>query len=98
MDVLKIDRSFVSDMTESSDANALIHTLVELGRTLGLVTLAEGIELGSQLDGLRRERCDTGQGYLFSRPVPAEAIDALLDGEDEGAVPVASSVPEPRPG
>jgi len=98
VDVLKIDRSFVSDMTESSDANALIHTLVELGRTLGLVTLAEGIELGSQLDGLRRERCDTGQGYLFSRPVPAEAIDALLDGEDEGAVPVASSVPEPRPG
>jgi EAL domain-containing protein (putative c-di-GMP-specific phosphodiesterase class I) len=78
VDVLKIDRSFVADMSESPDAEALIHTLVELGRTLGLVTLAEGIEAESQLEVLRRERCDVGQGYMFSRPVSPRAIDRLL--------------------
>jgi len=92
VDILKIDRSFVSDMDQSPDAQALIHTLVELGRTLGLVTLAEGIELGTQLEGLRAERCDAGQGYLFSRPVPADEIDALLDAADDGErVRVAAS-------
>ena len=79
VDVLKIDRSFVADMTRSPDAAALIHTLIELGRTLGLVTLAEGIETHEQLEGLRRENCDHGQGFLFSGPVEAQEIGALLD-------------------
>ena len=75
-----------------SDAAALIHTLVELGRILGMVTLAEGIEEPAQLLGLRAERCDAGQGYLFSRPVPADEIDALLDAADDGErVRVAAS-------
>ena len=63
MDVLKIDRSFVSEMSRSPDAAALIHTLVELGRTLGLVTLAEGIETArASSRGCARESCDHGQG------------------------------------
>ena len=66
VDLLKIDRSFVADMSRSPDAAALIHTMVELGRTLGLVTLAEGIEDEDQLEGLRGERCDQGQGFIFS--------------------------------
>jgi diguanylate cyclase (GGDEF)-like protein/PAS domain S-box-containing protein len=78
VDVLKIDRSFVSEMDGSADSAALIHTLVELGRSLGLVTLAEGIEEHSQLEGLRQERCDSGQGFIFSRPVEPAAIEALL--------------------
>jgi len=78
VDVLKIDRSFVSEMCGSSDAAALVHTLVELGRTLGLVTLAEGIEQECQIEGLRSESCDHGQGYLFSRPVSATSIEELL--------------------
>ena len=53
VDVLKIDRSFVADMSRSPDAAALIHTLVELGRTLGIMTLAEGIETREQLECLR---------------------------------------------
>jgi EAL domain-containing protein (putative c-di-GMP-specific phosphodiesterase class I) len=79
VDVLKIDRSFVAEMTRSPDAAALIHALVELGRTLGLVTLAEGIEEQKQLDGLRIEQCDQGQGFIFSRPAAASEIEELLD-------------------
>jgi len=78
VDVLKIDRSFVAEMDGSTDSAALIHTLVELGRTLGLVTLAEGIEEASQLDILRGEQCDSGQGFIFSRPVEPAAIVDLL--------------------
>jgi len=78
VDVLKIDRSFVAEMSGSPDAAAFIHTLVELGRTLGLVTLAEGIEESVQIDGLRSERCDHGQGFLFSRPVDAATVEQLF--------------------
>ena len=83
MDVLKIDRTFVSEMTGSPDATALIHTLVELGHTLGLVTLAEGIEHPVQIEGLRAHGCDHGQGYYFSRPVPPEEIELLLMSADD---------------
>jgi EAL domain-containing protein (putative c-di-GMP-specific phosphodiesterase class I) len=85
VDVLKIDRSFVAEMDGSADSNALIHTLVELGRTLGLVTLAEGIEEDSQLEGLRNEQCDSGQGFIFSRPVDPATIEALLAAGAVGA-------------
>jgi diguanylate cyclase (GGDEF)-like protein/PAS domain S-box-containing protein len=85
VDVLKIDRSFVADMSRSPDAAALIHTLIELGRTLGLVTLAEGIETHEQLEGLRGERCDHGQGFLFSGPVDAGQMAALLQMAHAGA-------------
>jgi EAL domain-containing protein (putative c-di-GMP-specific phosphodiesterase class I) len=57
---------------------------VELGHTLGLVTLAEGIEQAGQIEGLRTENCDHGQGYLFSRPVAAPEIEALLRRLDLG--------------
>jgi EAL domain-containing protein (putative c-di-GMP-specific phosphodiesterase class I) len=78
VDALKIDRSFVAAMDDSTESGALIHTLVELGRTLGLETLAEGIEEQSQLDSLRDEHCEMGQGFLYSRPVEASAIEELL--------------------
>jgi EAL domain-containing protein (putative c-di-GMP-specific phosphodiesterase class I) len=95
VDVLKIDRSFVSEMSGSPDAAALIHTLVELGRTLGLTTLAEGIEQVDQIEGLRSEQCDHGQGFLFSRPVAAVEIEALLARLDLGdeLVPTAAIGP-----
>ena len=92
VDVLKIDRSFVSDMSRSPDAAALIHTLVELGRTLGLVTLAEGIEDLEQLEGLRHERCDQGQGFYFSQPLEAAELGELLEATPH-ALPVALAAP-----
>jgi diguanylate cyclase (GGDEF)-like protein/PAS domain S-box-containing protein len=95
---LKIDRSFVSEMSGSPDAAALIHTLVELGHTLGLVTLAEGIEQVGQIEGLRSEHCDHGQGYLFSRPVAAVEIEQLLARVHLGGELLASAVaPVPGP-
>jgi len=97
VDVLKIDRSFVSEMSGSPDAAALIHTLVELGHTLGLVTLAEGIEQTAQIEGLRIENCDHGQGYLFSRPVTAPRIEEILARIDLGSE-LAISGATPAPG
>ncbi|MHB1582429.1 MAG: putative bifunctional diguanylate cyclase/phosphodiesterase [Acidimicrobiales bacterium] len=78
VDLLKIDQSFIATMAESPESMALIHTLVELGRALGLETLAEGIEERSQLEALQRERCQHGQGFLFSRPVPPEEVERLF--------------------
>jgi EAL domain-containing protein (putative c-di-GMP-specific phosphodiesterase class I) len=80
VDALKIDRSFVAAMADSPASAALIHTLVELGRTLGLETLAEGIEDLDQLQRLRNEQCHRGQGFLISRPMEPSAIEAILPG------------------
>ena len=78
IDALKIDRSFIAAMDDSAESLALIHTLIELGRALGLETLAEGIEEHSQLKTLQNEQCERGQGFLFSRPVEPAVIEALL--------------------
>jgi diguanylate cyclase (GGDEF)-like protein/PAS domain S-box-containing protein len=88
VDVLKIDRSFIAEMDGRADAAALIHTLVELGRTLGMVTIAEGIEDQTQLEGLRDEQCDSGQGFIFSRPVGPAAIESLLRQSDASAAAI----------
>jgi diguanylate cyclase (GGDEF)-like protein len=80
VDALKIDRSFVAAMGDSAESVALVHTLVQLGRTLGIETLAEGIEEQWQLERLQDESCERGQGFLFSRPVDSQAIEALLSG------------------
>ncbi len=94
VDVLKIDRTFVSEMSGSPDAAALIHTLVELGHTLGLVTLAEGIEQPSQIEGLRSERCQHGQGFLFSRPVIATDIEKLFATTGSDGPMLAAGAPQ----
>jgi diguanylate cyclase (GGDEF)-like protein/PAS domain S-box-containing protein len=93
VDALKIDRSFIAAMADSPESGALIHTLVELGRTLGLETLAEGIEDNNQLHKLQEEHCDRGQGFLFSRPIEPEAIEAFLleAAESSRAAAVAAS-------
>jgi len=80
VDSLKIDRSFIASMADSTESAALVHTLIELGRALGLQTLAEGIENQKQLGRLRAEGCDQGQGFLFSRPVSPEIVESFLRG------------------
>jgi diguanylate cyclase (GGDEF)-like protein/PAS domain S-box-containing protein len=78
IDILKIDQSFVAGLGYSEDARTLVRTLIRLGKELGLVTLAEGIEDTDQLDELRRQHCEVGQGYLFARPLEPQALEDLL--------------------
>jgi hypothetical protein len=78
VDRLKIDQSFVRDLAQNPDDAVIIRTIIQLGHNLRLEVIAEGTETLEQMDFLRREGCTAAQGYLFSRPVPADAIPALL--------------------
>jgi len=77
-DVLKIDRSFVTRMTEGEQPLQIVRTIVELARVMGMEVVAEGIETHEQYRLLRQLGCRFGQGFLFSRPVPAETVSAML--------------------
>jgi diguanylate cyclase (GGDEF)-like protein/PAS domain S-box-containing protein len=79
MDVLKVDRSFVDRLGGAGEDEVLVRTIVRLGRSLGMITVAEGIENAAQLTALRDMGCDVGQGYLLSRPLPAPDAGRLLD-------------------
>jgi diguanylate cyclase (GGDEF)-like protein len=78
VDALKIDRSFISQMSENPEGETLLRTLVQLGKALSIETLAEGIERESQLSLLREASCDSGQGYLFARPLSVEDTEEFL--------------------
>jgi diguanylate cyclase (GGDEF)-like protein len=78
VDSLKIDRSFVSQLMLNPEGETLMRTLVALGKALSIETLAEGIEDERQLALLRELRCDSGQGFLFSRPLEADDVKAFL--------------------
>ncbi len=87
VDALKIDRSFVAALASSEQAAPLVHTLVRLGKMLSLQTIAEGIEDGRQLALLRREGCDCGQGFFYSRPLSASDVPAFLRAATRRAAP-----------
>jgi EAL domain-containing protein (putative c-di-GMP-specific phosphodiesterase class I) len=79
-DTLKIDRSFVDGLGRDDQDMAIVRSVVMLAKTLSLSVTAEGIETQVQEDHLRSLGCERGQGYLFARPQPAEAIASLLAG------------------
>jgi EAL domain-containing protein (putative c-di-GMP-specific phosphodiesterase class I) len=76
VDCLKIDRVFTAAITTSPESKALIETLVQLGKALGLTTLAEGVETLDQRDLLRAENVSEAQGFLFSRPLDPATLEA----------------------
>ena len=78
VDALKIDRSFISGVSHTRQGEALIHTLVQLGKALSIETFAEGIERQHELSLLRDEDCSGGQGFLYARPLDAVATEAFL--------------------
>ncbi len=78
VDVLKIDRSFVHDVERNADSRAICTAIVALARSLGLAVVGEGVENNWQLEFLRRQACETVQGFLFSKPVPADDFVELL--------------------
>jgi diguanylate cyclase (GGDEF)-like protein len=77
-DKLKIDRSFVSRIGGKQDSLAIIRAITRMGSSLGLRTVAEGVETAEQMMVLREEGCDEAQGFLLGRPIPAEEISNLL--------------------
>jgi EAL domain-containing protein (putative c-di-GMP-specific phosphodiesterase class I) len=90
IDALKIDRSFITGLKDNKEGEALIHTLVQLGKALSIETVAEGIELQQELSLLQGERCDSGQGFLFAKPLDLAATDEfLMSWANQGAAPSA---------
>ena len=78
VDALKIDRSFLTQLAENPEGETLIRTLVQLGKALSIETLAEGIERAHELALLQEENCDSGQGYLFARPLDVGDAEEFL--------------------
>ncbi len=79
-DKIKIDRSFVKDRGDVVSQNAIIRAITALGLSLGISTIAEGVETSDQLRRIRAEGCTSVQGYLFSKPVPAHEVAGVLAG------------------
>jgi diguanylate cyclase (GGDEF)-like protein/PAS domain S-box-containing protein len=90
VDIIKIDRAFVTQVATHADDKALVHAVVSLSQALSMETVAEGIETDDQWEMLHRLGCDYGQGYLFGYPADPAAIDALLDRAPEPAEPNAA--------
>ena len=78
-DELKVDRSFVSSMTTERESRKIVAAVVGLGQSLGLKTIAEGIETQEQADMLLRLGCDMGQGWHYGRPAPAEQLSSVIE-------------------
>jgi EAL domain-containing protein (putative c-di-GMP-specific phosphodiesterase class I) len=88
-DKIKIDRSFVSELSQRPDCVAIIRAVAGLGLSLGIATTAEGVETPEQLERVRAEGCTEVQGYLFSPPLPASEIGALIAADWAKAAAVA---------
>jgi diguanylate cyclase (GGDEF)-like protein len=87
VDALKIDRSFIARLREGREGETLIRTLIQLGESLSIETLAEGIEHARELALLREEHCDGGQGFLFARPLDGDACERFLRETAAGSSP-----------
>ncbi|MGO9449198.1 MAG: putative bifunctional diguanylate cyclase/phosphodiesterase [Solirubrobacteraceae bacterium] len=93
VDALKIDRSFILGLKDNQEGETLIRTLVQLGKSLAIETFAEGIEQQEELSLLRGEDCDSGQGFLFARPLDVPATEKFLQNWAENITPALAQAP-----
>jgi len=93
LDQLKIDKSFMRDIPFVAPANAVVSSIIDLARTLGIATLAEGVETTQQLDYLDFKKCDAVQGFIYSPPLQAEDCRALLQAGKPGVKPMKAILP-----
>ncbi len=91
LDTLKIDRAFVSECNIDHEGGAICQAIVALGKSLGLKIIAEGVETEDQLAFIQNTECDVYQGFLFSRPRPADQIEVMLRGHMQGQPPEPAS-------
>ena len=87
IDRIKIDQSFVHDVTRDPDDAAIAAAIIAMAHSLKLTAVAEGVETEAQLEFLRAQKCDEMQGYLFSPPVPAAQFDEILESSRTLPVP-----------
>ena len=80
-DKIKIDRSFIADLSGKRDGEAIIRAIAGLGKSLGMTTVAEGVETADQMERIRAEGCTDVQGYLISKPVPASEVLKFLSAD-----------------
>jgi diguanylate cyclase (GGDEF)-like protein/PAS domain S-box-containing protein len=78
IDNLKIDKSFVDDIPDHSNRGSIVKTIIDMGHNLNYTVIAEGIESPDQVEFLKEHNCKIGQGYFYSRPLPADEIEKLL--------------------
>lgn len=90
INTVKIDRSFIRDITSDSDDAAIVSAIISMAHSMGLRVIAEGVETEQQLNVLRELHCNEIQGFLFSPPVPHDVATALLDQTIESRLQVAS--------
>jgi diguanylate cyclase len=88
LDSLKIDRSFVKELPESSDAAAIVNAILALAKALNLKTVAEGVETTQQMAFLQNTSCDSVQGYFFSKPMPVEEFQKYWE-QQNNPIPVS---------
>jgi EAL domain-containing protein (putative c-di-GMP-specific phosphodiesterase class I) len=96
VDTLKIDRSFISDVTEDMTDAAVVEAMIAMAKRMGLRVIAEGVETEEQFEYLRSLHCDVAQGYFISRPVPGEQATELLKAKVEVLIP-KSAPRKPHP-
>src|SRR4029079_14569089 len=89
IDTIKIDRSFVRDLPQDSEDQAIAQAIISMGKALGMTVVAEGVENAEQEAFLRTHGCDEMQGFLISRPLPAPQIAELLR-------PMTATLPPPH--
>jgi EAL domain-containing protein (putative c-di-GMP-specific phosphodiesterase class I) len=96
LDSLKIDKSFLMGVPGEADMEGIVSAIIAMAGSLGLEVIAEGVEQEAQVDFLLSRGCTYCQGFLFSRPKPAEQIRALLEAGEAVKIPIEAPKPRPR--